>query len=131
MKYLLDTAVWLWSLGPVERLSREGRELLVDSTREIYFSAASAREISIKGALGKLRLPDIPETYIPKRLAEQAIRPLPVFQHHALRVYSLPWHHQDPFDRLLIAQAQVEEMTILTADREFPKYDVPLLWSAH
>lgn len=130
MKYLLDTAVWLWSVGPVERLSREGRELLVDSTQEIYFSAASAWEISIKASLGKLRLPDTPETYIPKRLAEQAIRPLPVFQQHTLRVYSLPWHHQDPFDRLLIAQAQAEEMTILTADREFQKYDVPLLWSA-
>lgn len=129
MKYLLDTGVWLWSVGPVERLSREGRELLADSAREIYFSAASAWEISIKASLGKLRLPDTPETYIPKRLTEQAIRPLPVFQHHVLRVYSLPWHHQDPFDRLLIAQAQAEEMTILTADREFQQYDVPLLWS--
>lgn len=131
MKYLLDTAVWLWSVGPVERLSREGRELLVDSAREIYFSAASAWEISIKASLGKLRLPGDPETYIPKRLAQQAIQPLPVFQHHALGVYSLPWHHQDPFDRLLIAQAQAEEMTILTADREFEKYDVAILWSAH
>ena len=130
MKYLLDTAVWLWSVGPVERLSREGRELLVDSSREIYFSAASAWEISIKASLGKLRFPDNPEAYIPRRLAEQAIQPLPVFQHHALRVYSLPWHHQDPFDRLLIAQAQAEDMTILTADRAFQKYDVDVLWSA-
>jgi PIN domain nuclease of toxin-antitoxin system len=131
VKYLLDTAVWLWSVGPIERLSREGRELLADSSREIYFSAASAWEISIKASLGKLRLPDTPETYIPRRLADQAIQPLPVFQHHALKVYSLPWHHQDPFDRLLIAQAQSEEMTILTADRSFEKYDVAIMWSAH
>ena len=130
MKYLLDTAVWLWSVGPVERLSREGRELLADSAREIYFSAASAWEISIKASLGKLRLPETPETYVPKRLAEQAIRSLPVIQDHALKVHSLPWHHQDPFDRLLIAQAQAEEMTILTGDREFEKYDVAILWSA-
>ena len=130
MKYLLDTAVWLWSVGPVERLSREGRELLGDTTKEVYFSAASAWEISIKASLGKLRLPASPEAYIPKRLADQAIRSLPVFQRHALKVYSLPWHHQDPFDRLLIAQAQAEGMTILTADREFEKYDVAILWSA-
>ncbi|PYT82094.1 MAG: PIN domain nuclease [Acidobacteria bacterium] len=128
MKYLLDTAVWLWSVGRVERLSRKGRELLVDSSQEVYFSAASAWEISIKASLGKLRLPDAPETYIPKRLSEQAIQALPIFQHHALKVHSLPWHHQDPFDRLLIAQAQAEGMTILTADREFEKYDVNVVW---
>jgi len=130
MKYLLDTAVWLWSVGPVERLNREGRELLADSKQEIYLSAASVWEISIKASLGKLRLPDVPETYIPKRLSEQSIQPLPVFHQHAVRVYALPWHHQDPFDRILIAQAQAEDMIILTADRAFEKYDVAVVWSA-
>jgi len=130
MKYLLDTSVWLWSVGPLERLNREGRELLADGKQEIYLSAASIWEISIKASLGKLRLPGTPETYIPKRLAEQSIQPLPVFHQHALKVYSLPWHHQDPFDRLLIAQAQAEDMIILTADRAFEKYDVAIVWSA-
>jgi PIN domain nuclease of toxin-antitoxin system len=128
MKYLLDTSVWLWSVGPIERLNREARELLADGKQEIYFSAASAWEVSIKMALGKLYLPETPEIYVPKRLAAQAIQPLPILHHHALRVYSLPLHHEDPFDRLLIAQAQAENMAILTADRAIGKYDVSVVW---
>jgi PIN domain nuclease of toxin-antitoxin system len=128
MNYLLDTAVWLWSVGRVERLNRKSRELLADGKQEIYFSAVSAWEISIKASLGKLQLPELPEIYVLKRLAQQAIQPLPVFHQHALKVYSLPWHHQDPFDRLLIAQAQTEEMTILTADRAFEEYNVKIFW---
>ena len=128
MKFLLDTSVWLWSLGPVEKINRKGRELLADGRQEIYLSAASSWEISIKLSLGKLQLPDSPEVYVPRRLAEQRILPLPIFHHHALRVSSLPTHHQDPFDRLLIAQAQVEDMVILTADRAFQKYQVKLVW---
>lgn len=128
MKYLLDTSIWLWSVGPIERMNRKSRELLADGKQEIYFSAASAWEVSIKMSLGKLQLPDSPEIYVPKRLAAQAIQPLPILQHHALKVYSLPPHHQDPFDRLLIAQALSEEMTILTADRAIEKYDVQVVW---
>src|SRR5438445_9626659 len=105
MKYLLDTAIWLWSVGPVERMNRKSRELLADGKQEIYFSSASAWEISVKMSLGKLQLPDSPEIYVRKRLAAQAIQPLPILHHHALKVYSLPPYHQDPFDRLLIAQA--------------------------
>lgn len=128
MKYLLDTSVWLWSVGPIERINRRAREILADGKQEIYFSAASAWEVSIKMALGKLYLPETPETYVPKRLAAQAIQPLPILHHHALRVYSLPLHHEDPFDRLLIAQAQAENMAILTADRAIRKYDVNVVW---
>lgn len=128
MKYLLDTSVWLWSVGPIERINRRAREILADGKQEIYFSAASAWEVSIKMALGKLYLLEAPEIYVPKRLAAQAIQPLPILHHHALRVYSLPLHHEDPFDRLLIAQAQAENMAILTADRAIRKYDVNVVW---
>lgn len=128
MKYLLDTSVWLWSVGPIERINRRAREILADGKQEIYFSAASAWEVSIKMALGKLYLPETPEIYVPKRLAAQAIQPLPILHHHALRVYSLPLHHEDPFDRLLIAQAQAENMAILTSDRAIRKYDVNVVW---
>lgn len=128
MKYLLDTSVWLWSVGPVERLNRRSRDLLADGRQEIYFSAASSWEISIKMSLGKLQLPDSPEVYVPNRLAAQAIQQLPILHHHALRVYSLPRHHPDPFDRLLIAQAQAEGLAILTADRAFEEYDVKVVW---
>lgn len=128
MKYLLDTSVWLWSVGAVERINKRGRDLLADGTQELYFSAASAWEISIKTALEKLRLPEPPATYVPSRLTQQGINPLPILQHHALAVYELPMHHTDPFDRLLIAQAQIEGMVILTADKVFRRYKVELLW---
>lgn len=129
MKYLLDTSVWLWSVGSVDRINKPGRELMADGKQELYLSAASVWEISIKTALGRLRLPEAPARYVPSRLRQQGINSLPVLQNHALAVYELPMHHTDPFDRLLIAQAQLEDMVILTADSNFRKYKVGLFWS--
>ncbi len=128
MKYLLDTSVWLWSLAAPERIGREGRELLVRGTQEIYLSAASSWEIGIKSALGKLRLPEPAASYVPKRMAAQGIRALAITHSHALAVSELPTYHNDPFDRLLIAQAQIEGMAILTADRAFRLYPVEIIW---
>jgi PIN domain nuclease of toxin-antitoxin system len=128
MKYLLDTSVWLWSVGTVDRINKQGRDLLADGKQELYLSAASAWEIGIKAAFGKLRLPESPVRYVPRRLTQQGICPLPVLQQHALAVYELPMHHTDPFDRLLIAQGQLEDMVILTADNIFGKYKVRLMW---
>lgn len=128
MKYLLDGVVWLWSIGPVERISKEALELLSAGSEEIYFSAATAWELSIKAQLGKLNLPGPPAKCIPAFVAKQGLKELPVTQAHAVKVYDLPSHHRDPFDRLLIAQAIVEGMTILTADRAFAKYPVDVLW---
>ena len=127
MRCLLDTSVWLWSVGPTERLSKKARELLADGQHELYLSVASAWEISIKAALGKLHMPEPLGRYLPKRLAEQGIQALPILQHHALGVYELPPHHNDPFDRLLISQARAEEMVILTADRMFAQYPVKIV----
>jgi len=128
LKYLLDTSVWLWSLTASDRIRREGRELLARGTEELYLSAASSWEIGIKVALGKLTLPEPVASYVPKRMSAQAIRPLPITHGHALAVVGLPQYHNDPFDRLLIAQAQAEGMTILTADRAFRQYAVELIW---
>ena len=128
MKYLLDTAVWLWSVGPTTRLNKKALELLASGEHELYFSAASSWEISIKAALGKLQMPEPPARYVPKRLAAQGIHSLPILQHHALGVYGLPPHHNDPFDRLLISQALSEEMTILTADQKFAEYSAQIVW---
>ena len=127
MKYLLDTSVWLWSVGPTERLNKKARELLADGQHELYLSVASTWEISIKAALGKLHMPEPLGRYLPKRLAEQGIQALPILQHHALGVHELPPHHNDPFDRLLISQARAEEMVILTADRMFAQYPVKIV----
>ena len=128
MKYLLDSIVWLWSIGTVEKINKDGREIFDSRDSEIYFSAASAWELSIKARLGKLNLPSPPERCVPEFMAKQRLLPLPVTHLHALKVYDLSPHHQDPFDRLLIAQAMVEKMIVLTADRIFRKYPVKILW---
>jgi PIN domain nuclease of toxin-antitoxin system len=128
MKYLLDTMVWLWSVGSTQKIGEAGLDILSSGEEEIYFSAASCWEIAIKTRLGKFRLPEEPVRYVPKRLAEQGIRSLSVTQNHSLKVYELPLHHYDPFDRLIIAQALSEEMVVLTSDRTFKKYPVEVLW---
>jgi PIN domain nuclease of toxin-antitoxin system len=128
MKYLLDTVVWLWSVGSSEAIGDAGLEILSSGDEEIYFSAASSWEIAIRTKLGKFRLPEEPVSYVPRRLTEQGIRSLPVTQSHSLKVYDLPSHHHDPFDRLIIAQAIFEELTILTSDRIFAKYPVDVVW---
>ncbi len=130
MKILIDTSCWLWSLTDPEHLNKEARELLSDPAQTLFLSAASSWEIAIKAALGKLRLPEAPEKYIPSRMTAFSIHGLPVEHTHALRVFGLPAHHRDPFDRILIAQAQTEALTILTADRVFAAYDVATIWAA-
>jgi PIN domain nuclease of toxin-antitoxin system len=128
MKYLLDTVVWLWSVGPTEKIGSAGLEILTNGEEDIYLSAASSWEISIKTKLGKYDLPEEPSHYIPNRTARQGIQSLSITQNHTLKVYDLPLHHSDPFDRLIIAQAVAENMVILTSDRIFRKYPVELLW---
>jgi PIN domain nuclease of toxin-antitoxin system len=128
VRYLLDTAVWLWVQTRPERLGQKASDLLssVPSGDEVFLSAASSWEISIKFYLGKLPLPEPPSVYVPNRLS--GMRPLAVTHAHALAAGELPLHHRDPFDRLLIAQARLEEMTLLTADRMFGRYEVPVIW---
>ncbi len=128
MKYLLDTMVWLWSVSSVENIGADGHAILANEDAEIYLSVASTWEISIKARMGKFTLPEPPPRYIPKRLAEQSIQALTINQTHAQKVYELPLHHRDPFDRLIIAQALTEEMTVLTSDRGFEKYPIEIIW---
>ena|ERR1700726_2539001 len=128
MKYLLDTMVWLWSVGETDRIGSAGFEILRNGEQQLYLSAASSWEIAIKAKLGKYQLPDAPGPYMRSRLAAQGILALPVTQDHSLSVYDLPLHHHDPFDRLIIAQALQERMIILTSDRAFKQYPVEILW---
>lgn len=129
MRILVDTSCFLWSLTDPEHLNKEARGLLSDPRHALFLSAASSWEIAIKASLGKLRLPEPPEKYIPARMAALDIRGLPVEHAHALAVFSLPPHHRDPFDRILIAQAKAEGLTILTLDRVFGAYDVETVWA--
>jgi PIN domain nuclease of toxin-antitoxin system len=129
VRLLVDTVTWIWSVSATQRLNQHATELLGDPQHELYFSAASAWEIAIKSALGKLNLPEPPRTLVPQESARLGLRPLPVNQGHALGVFDLPRHHRDPFDRLLVAQARIEGLTLLTADRDIQRYDVPSVWA--
>jgi PIN domain nuclease of toxin-antitoxin system len=124
MRLLLDTQVWLWMVVAPERLSPAARRLVVSEDNELVLSAVSSWEIAIKHALGKLQLPGNPEALVPEWMARTGVTQLAVLHRHALHVASLPPHHRDPFDRLLIAQAQVEDVAVLTADPQFERYEV-------
>jgi PIN domain nuclease of toxin-antitoxin system len=128
MKYLLDSGVWLWSISSEEKISAKGRQILENGREELYLSAATSWELGIKMRLGKLRLLSPPAQCIPLFMAKQGLLPLPVTHLHATTVYDLPAHHRDPFDRLIIAQAIAEGMTVLTSDRIFGKYPVAVVW---
>jgi PIN domain nuclease of toxin-antitoxin system len=126
VRLLIDTHCWLWMQAEPDRFSSETRKALLDPGNELYLSAASSWEIAIKYALGKLPLPEAPTTYVPSRMQSSGVIGLAIEHAHALHVDSLPPHHRDPFDRLLVAQAQLEAMSILTADRVFALYPVTI-----
>ncbi|GAB4505044.1 MAG: type II toxin-antitoxin system VapC family toxin [Anaerolineales bacterium] len=128
MKYLLDTHTFLWWNTDDPQLSAIAKEIIADGRNEIFLSAASAWEIAIKTTRGRLILPEYPERYIPNRLRLHGFQALPVQIHHAVQVYQLPMHHTDPFDRLLIAQSQIESMPLLSADKNIRRYDVEVVW---
>jgi len=127
VKVLLDTQTWLWLQDRVGRFSYPTLEILQDPETDRILSMASVWEVSLKFALGKLRLPEAPDRYVPDRLALSMTRILPIELRHALHVAQLPPHHRDPFDRMLVAQALIERMPVLTADRRFTAYGVEVL----
>ena len=128
MKYLLDTGIFLWSLDAVHRLNRHAKNLLSSPTSELFLSAASSWEIAIKFQSGSLRLPKAPSQFVPDGSASLGIRPLDITHQHTLQAGALPVYHRDPFDRMLIAQAQAESMVLLTADRQLRKYSVQMIF---
>jgi PIN domain nuclease of toxin-antitoxin system len=128
MRYLLDTAVFLWGLNEPERLNKRALAVLQDASQEVFLSAASTWEIVIKATIGKLKLPKEPDQLIPEALARFVTRALPITHTHSLAVGKLPRHHHDPFDRMLIAQARSENMILMTADSFLQNYAVETLW---
>ncbi len=120
MNLLLDTHVLIWAFTDDAQLSRQARSAIVDGHNLVFASAVSAWEIVIKKALGKLKAPD---NYL-EEVKRHRFEPLDVTTEHALQVGTLPQLHQDPFDRLLIAQAQCEGLTIITHDKNIRRYDV-------
>jgi PIN domain nuclease of toxin-antitoxin system len=127
VRLLLDTHALLWFQAGDRRLSRAARAAIEAADAELLLSAATVWEMAIKASLGRLRLSDPVERYIGEKLS-QGFGLLPVEWQHAARVEHLPWHHRDPFDRLLVAQALVERCPLVTRDRVFRKYGVSIIW---
>lgn len=128
MKFLLDTHTFLWWITDDFRLSLRVREIISRGENKLFLSAASGWEMAIKAALGKLNFPGNLKSFVTEQLAVNGIDSLPVELTHALHVSALPVIHRDPFDRLLVAQAQVENLPIITADPQISRYDVETIW---
>lgn len=128
MRALLDTHAFLWWILDDPLLSARARDLITDSENEIFFSVASAWEIAIKVQRGRMKLPDPPNQFIVQQVHKNNFQILPIQIDHALRVCDLPLYHFDPFDRLMVAQCQVESLSFITADAQISKYEVPVFW---
>lgn len=128
MKALLDTHVFLWWITDAPQLPSHVRQLISNGENELFLSAASCWEIAIKAGLGKITLPARPDVYIADQMAENAVQGLPIEASHTFQVFHLPAYHRDPFDRMLIAQARIEDLPIVTSDPFFRRYKVKILW---
>jgi PIN domain nuclease of toxin-antitoxin system len=128
MKVLLDTHTFLWWNLDDPQLSAAAREIIGDGGNDILVSAATGWEIAIKYARGRLELPEPPDAYVARRLAQHRFMALPIEMSHALQVHVLPPIHRDPFDRLLVAQSQLEAIPLLSADPDIARYDVGIIW---
>lgn len=128
MKLLLYTHAFLWFIEGSDELSKEARRQIEDSENVRLLSIASLWEMAIKVSIGKLEVP-LPFTRLVREHVEgNAIEQLPVEAEHLDAQRALPFHHRDPFDRLMIAQAQVEHLSVVSKDEAFEKYDIALLW---
>lgn len=128
MRALLDTHVFLWWINDDLRLSERAREVILDGTNELLFSAASGWEIAIKAGMGKLSVSGDLVAYLNDHLSRNAVGVLPVYLGHALHVHELPALHRDPFDHLLVSQAIHEGLPVMSADPQISRYPVDILW---
>ena len=128
MKVLLDTNAFLWLITDDDRLSENARQTFLNPENSLFFSAASLWEICIKKSLGKISLKDGWFQTIQEEMEINTIQWLPIEMAHCAEVTELPFHHRDPFDRMLIAQAIVEEMRLLSRDSRLLDYAIELIW---
>lgn len=127
MRLLLDTHVLLWFVSDPDQLRVEAREIIEDGSNDIFVSVVSAWEIAIKQSVGKLDLPEPAETWVPKVLKASGLEVLDVDLRSSLRTRALPWHHRDPFDRLLIAQSLEHGFTLCSRDARLEPYAIPMI----
>lgn len=128
MQYLLDTHVLIWWITSDDRLSATAKTLIKSHRNTLYWSAASSWEVSIKHALGRLVFNEAPETLFAAELDNNHIETLVITNEHAFTAGQLPMHHKDPFDRMLVAQARIESLGIVTNDPILKRYDVDVVW---
>ena len=128
MKALLDTHSFLWFIAGNGRLSRKAQDVILDLDNELILSMASLWEMAIKTSLGKLEFTRPFNEFIPAQLVTHEITTLSVEWPHVNKVVTLPFHHRDPFDRLIIAQAMTENLPIITDDSFFRQYAVNIIW---
>ena len=128
MRFLLDTHTFLWLTMGDKRLSDTTQEILLSDENELFFSMASFWEMAIKSSFGKLKLADGWTSIANAELSTNAIQRLPISDVHCEKVSTLPFHHRDPFDRMLIAQAITENISILSKDKIFSEYGIECIW---
>lgn len=128
MKILLDTQAFLWLIADSPSLSKKAKKFFLDQDNDLFLSLASIWEIAIKMSLGKLKLQQPIEKFIPTQLQENSIFQLEINFRHVVGVTKLPFHHRDPFDRLIISQAIQENLPILSNDAAFDTYNIQRLW---
>ena len=127
-RYLLDTHAFVWMASAPDRLGSKARARIEAPASVLFLSVASIWEMAIKSSLGRLEFPaGLPE-FLEEQLASTRTRVLAIRAEHAVRVANLPWHHRDPFDRLLVAQAQFETLPILSRDAAFDAYSIERIW---
>lgn len=128
MRILLDTHAFLWWINNDPQLTANARSLIEDISNEIFISTVSGWEIAIKAQLGKLTVASDLEQFIANQITQNYFTILPITLSHALHIYNLPLHHRDPFDRMLVAQSQLEGLSILTIDPLIRQYTASTIW---
>lgn len=128
MRLLLDTHAFLWWVEGAPALGRRAHAAIANANNDVFLSIATCWELAIKLSLGKLRLAQSVERFIPEQLARNGFTLLGLEFRHVARVGDLPFHHRDPFDRVLVAQALQDDLAIVSADRVLRKYGVTVVW---
>jgi len=128
VNYLIDTHAFIWWITGESRLPQAVQQTLTEAGGSVWFSAASLWEMALKIKLGKLKMPDPFDVYILRQIQMNRMEVLPIHAPHVFETMKLPPHHRDPFDRLLVAQARCEKLTLISGDKALGAYDVPILW---
>ena len=128
VRYLLDTHAFLWMAADPDQLSRRVRKIVRNKNNRLYLSAASGWEIALLEKLNRIKLPDEPQRFIPEAIQRLSVLPIPISFSTAITAAMLPLIHRDPFDRIIIAEAEKGKLIVITKDKKFVEYGIQSLW---